>query len=76
MDWFTQLGNMAAMFPDTPALAYDFALNGSDPDTIGYGLAYGLQAMPTPIDVYSPEEPSLVAPEAPAVGEPAATEMF
>ncbi|MFK4187269.1 hypothetical protein ACI2L4_25150 [Streptomyces sparsogenes] len=52
---------MAAFMPDTPALAWDFALNGADPDTIGYGLVYGLQAMPTPIDVYSPDEPSVIA---------------
>ena len=58
MDWFDALGNMAALFPDTPALAYDFAMNGSNPDLIGYGLAYGLQATATPIDVYPSEEMS------------------
>ena len=56
MDWFDQLGAMVNFFPDTPALAFDFALNGSNPDTVGYGLAYGMQATPTPIDVYPPEE--------------------
>lgn len=58
MDWFTQLGNMASFFPDAPGLAFDFALNGSDPDLVGYGLAYGLQVSPTSIDVYPPEEMS------------------
>ena len=56
MDWFNQLGNMAAFFPDSPALAWDFALNGPDPDLVGYGLAYGLQATPEAIDVYPQEE--------------------
>lgn len=58
MDWFDQLGNMANLFPDTPALAFDFALNGANPDLVGYGLAYGLQSAQTPIDVYPPEEMS------------------
>jgi len=58
MGWFQALGNMARLFPDTPALAYDFALNGANPDVVGYGLAYGLQSSPTPIDAYPPEEPS------------------
>lgn len=55
MDWFNQLGNMSALFPDAPALAWDFALNGPDPDLYGYGLAYGLQVTPEPIDVYPSE---------------------
>jgi hypothetical protein len=55
MDWFNALGNMARFFPDAPALAFDFALNGADPDLTGYGLAYTLQAMPTSIDVYPTE---------------------
>lgn len=69
MEWFTQLGNMAAFMPDTPALAWDFAINGADPDTIGYGLAYGLQSMPTAIDVYSPDEPSFSAPDSGGMNE-------
>lgn len=52
MDWFDALGNMAGFFPDTPALAWDMAMNGSSPDLVGYGLAYGLQAAQTPIDIY------------------------
>lgn len=56
MDWFTTLGNMAAMFPDTPALAWDMALHGPNPDLVGYGLAYGMQSTPTPIDVYPSED--------------------
>lgn len=55
MDWFNQLGNMTALFPDTPALAWDMALNGPNPDLVGYGIAYGLQVTPTPIDVYPAE---------------------
>lgn len=58
MDWFTQLGNMASLFPDAPALAWDMALNGPNPDLAGYGIAYGLQATSTPIDVYPSEEMS------------------
>lgn len=59
MDWFDQLGNMVNLFPDTPALAFDMALTGANPDLVGYGLAYGLQSMRTPLDVYPPEEMSL-----------------
>lgn len=55
MDWFNQLGNMSTLFPDTPALAWDFALNGPNPDLVGYDLAYGLQVAPEPIDVYPSE---------------------
>ena len=62
MDWFRALGNMAALFPDTPALAFDFAMNGANPDLIGYGLAYGLQSTSTPLDVY-PEEMPISGPE-------------
>lgn len=62
MDWFTQLGNMAAFFPDTPALAFDMALNGAEPNLVGYDMAYGLQAAQTPIDVYPPEEMSFAEP--------------
>ncbi|WP_162794110.1 hypothetical protein [Streptomyces paludis] len=55
MEWFDDLGNMASLFPDTPGLAWDFALNGASPDLVGYGLAYGLQTAETPIDVYPAE---------------------
>ena len=61
MDWFTALGNMAGLFPDTPALAYDFARNGAEPDLVGYELANGLQATTTPINVYPPQELSFPA---------------
>ena len=55
MDWFNQLGNMVTLFPDAPALAVDMALSGPDPDIVGYGLAYGLQATPAQFDVYPSE---------------------
>lgn len=55
MEWFTQLGNMSAFFPDTPALAFDMALNGAEPNLMGYAMAYDLQAASTPIDVYPSE---------------------
>ena len=57
MDWFNALGNMVALIPDAPALAFDMALNGAHPDVAGYGLAYGLQATPTPIEVYPAQDP-------------------
>lgn len=52
MDWFNQLGNMAAFFPDTPALAWDMALGGAEPDFIGYDMAHDLQDTAIPLDVY------------------------
>lgn len=55
MDWFDQLGHMTQFFPDSPALGVDMALNGADPDLVGYGLAYGLQSTPAQFDVYPPE---------------------
>lgn len=55
MEWFQALGHMSRLMPDAPGLAFDFALNGANPDAVGYGLAYGLQSTPTPIDVYPPE---------------------
>lgn len=55
MDWWTHIGNMASMFPGHEALAVDMAVNGAPPDWMGYGLAYGLQATPTPISVYPSE---------------------
>ncbi|MEV7814251.1 hypothetical protein AB0P05_26525 [Streptomyces flaveolus] len=56
MNWWTQIGNYASFFGDTPALAVDMALHGPNADFVGYGLAYGLQASPTPIDVYPPDD--------------------
>ncbi|MEU3522335.1 hypothetical protein AB0E62_00405 [Streptomyces sp. NPDC038707] len=57
MDWWTQIGNYASFFSDTPALAVDMALHGPNPSYVGYDLAYGLQASPTAIDVYPPDDP-------------------
>ncbi|KUJ70804.1 hypothetical protein ACZ90_00340 [Streptomyces albus subsp. albus] len=62
MDWFTHLGNMAALIPDSPGLAWDFALLGAEPDLVGYDLAYGLQATPTSINLYPAEETPLGLP--------------
>jgi hypothetical protein len=61
VDWWQSVGNMVDFFGDTPALAVDMALNGANPDHVGYDLAFGLQAAPTPIDVY-PSETSLAEP--------------
>lgn len=55
MNWWTQLGNYASFFGETPALAVDMALHGPDAGYVGYGLAYGLQSTATPIDVYPSE---------------------
>ncbi|MEW1547534.1 hypothetical protein [Streptomyces tsukubensis] len=55
MDWFNQIGNMLRFFPDTPALAWDMALNGANPDLAGYGLAYGMQSSATVLDPYPTE---------------------
>lgn len=55
MDWFNQVGNMMRFLPDTPALAWDMAVNGPNADLAGYGLAYGMQVSPTPFDVYPAE---------------------
>jgi hypothetical protein len=56
MDWWETLGNYASFFGDTPALAFDMAMNGPNANYVGYGLAYGLQATATPIDVYPSED--------------------
>lgn len=64
MEWWDEIGNFAAFFPDTPALAVDFALRGANPDYVGYALAYGMQKTPTEIDVYPPEEMSFAPVEA------------
>lgn len=61
MDWFQDLGNMAGLFPDAPGLAFDFALNGANPNLVGYGLAYGFQSTPTPIDIYPSEDDPMAA---------------
>lgn len=58
MEWYTQLSNMYALTGNAP-LATDFALRGPDADRVGYGLAYGLQASPTEIELYPPEETPL-----------------
>jgi hypothetical protein len=63
VDWWNQIGNMLGFFDETPALAVDMALNGPNPSHVGYGLAFGLQATATPIDVY-PSETMFAEPEA------------
>jgi hypothetical protein len=55
MDWWNEIGNYVSLFGGTPALAVDMALHGPNADHVGYGLAYGLQSTPTPIDVYPAE---------------------
>jgi hypothetical protein len=55
MDWWNAIGNMYAL-TSTPGLAYDMAVNGPDPDRIGYGLAYGLQKSSAQIDLYPPDD--------------------
>jgi hypothetical protein len=55
MDWWDTIGNYLGLFGDTPALAVDMALYGPNANHVGYALAYGLQASPTPIDVYPAE---------------------
>lgn len=63
MDWWDTIGNFTSFFGETPALAVDMALHGPNANHVGYDLAFGLQATPTPIDVY-PSEMSLAEPEA------------
>jgi hypothetical protein len=55
MNWWTTLGNYLSFFDETPALAFDMAMNGPNADHVGYDLAFGLQAAKTPIDVYPAE---------------------
>jgi hypothetical protein len=55
VNWFNELGAYQQFFPDTPALAGDFAFRGPRGD-FGYRLAYFAQATPTDLDVY-PSEP-------------------
>lgn len=62
MGWWTQFGNYLSFFDETPALAFDMALNGPNPGHVGYDLAFGLQAARTPIDVY-PSEMTFAEPE-------------
>lgn len=57
MNWWTQFGNYLSFFGDTPALAYDMAMDGPNANHVGYDLAFGLQAASTPIDVYPSESP-------------------
>lgn len=56
MNWWTTFGNYLGFFDETPALAFDMAMNGPNAAHIGYGLAYGLQSTATPIDVYPSED--------------------
>lgn len=57
MNWWTTFGNYLSFFDETPALAFDMAMHGPNADHVGYDLAFGLQATPTPIDVYPSEGP-------------------
>lgn len=61
-DWWEAVGNMAQFFPGQHALAVDMGVNGADPDFVGYGLAYGLQATPVELPVYPSEEPAPTPP--------------
>jgi hypothetical protein len=55
MDWWTTLGNYMTLLGDAPALAVDMALTGPNADHVGYGLAFGMQASPTEMNVYPDE---------------------
>lgn len=55
MEWWTRIGNMSMLFPDTPALAIDMSLNGPEYGPFAYGLTYNLQKTPVPLEVYPPE---------------------
>lgn len=55
MDWFQKLGNMVLFMPDTPALAFDMAINGPQHDQFAYSLAYNMQNTPEGLDVYPAE---------------------
>jgi len=58
MEWFNTLGNYAAFFPDSPALAVDMTTNHNmSHDYLGLPLAYGAQDTPSPIEVYPPDNP-------------------
>jgi hypothetical protein len=62
VDWWDKLGNYAAFFPDSPALAVDMTTNHHmSAGYLGYPLAYGLQDTPTQIQVYPPDNPFLEA---------------
>lgn len=52
MEWWDVLGNYMTLMGDTPALAADMALTGPNANHVGYGLAFGMQASPTEVDVY------------------------
>lgn len=52
MDWFQQLGNMAAFFQNAPALAYDMTFNGPRADTFAYRMAYSANATSAEFDPY------------------------
>lgn len=55
MDWWQTLGNYMDFMGDTPALAVDMALYGPNANHVGYGLAFGVQASSTEMDVYPSE---------------------
>ncbi|MEV4228135.1 hypothetical protein AB0J81_13745 [Streptomyces bobili] len=55
MEWWSTFGNYLGFFDETPALAFDMALDGPNSNHVGYDLAFGLQASRTPLDVYPSE---------------------
>lgn len=60
MDWFDHLGNYAAFFPDSPALAVDMTTNHPmSHGYLGYPLAYSMQDTPNQIEVYPSDNPFL-----------------
>ena len=58
MDWWEQLGAHLAFYPDTPALAYDMAMNGPA-EHVAYILNNGLQQTDVPLDVYPAGAPDV-----------------
>lgn len=58
MNWWSQFGNYLSFLDDTPALAFDLAMDGPNANYVGYDLAFGLQAAKTPLDVYPSDAPA------------------
>lgn len=53
MDWFTNLGVLAMLYPDAPALAVDMALNPAvETDHTGFNMAYLMQNAPEQFNAY------------------------
>lgn len=57
-DWLDRLGAMYGFLGDTPALAHDMAVRGSQ-DDLPYALAYAMQNTSAPIDVYPSDTQTL-----------------